>query len=140
MHISTGFYRLVLESSDDGLGPWHRQIVAHGDDAFEIAGELRARPDLHAVCDCPKAPEQDGTTVIDPFDDFAAPFCPWCGDRDTAKAWHDRTQCLAAMIADPERGTEAEVRDRPDPLPRLAMAVRPGRLRGRINETADSWS
>jgi len=79
-------------------------------------------------------------TTIDPFDDFAAPFCPWCGDRDTASAWHDRTHCLAVLVADPDRVTEAELRDRPDPLPTLALAIRRERLSGDAPSSDAPWA
>jgi len=46
---------------------------------------------------------------------------PWCGYRDPASAFHDRTHWLAFLFADPYRvtrgggGGKAELRDRPDP-------------------------
>ncbi len=43
MHVSEGYSRLVLESSPDGLDPWDRKVVAHGDDALELCSQILGR-------------------------------------------------------------------------------------------------
>jgi hypothetical protein len=44
-----GFYRLILESSPDGLDPWDREVVARGDHAF-AAAEVARYPMRCLVC------------------------------------------------------------------------------------------
>ncbi len=59
MHASTGYCRLILETSPDGAEPWDRTVIARGDDASEYAATITG----NQTCDCKPIDIGDGDII-----------------------------------------------------------------------------